>query len=436
MRSKRVILKFYPKNYRSKSLAGIVGLFLFLWCFFGCQTQEQATKWLEITDQVNGNLSYIEHIRVLKLWGSHYEMGYAHGYLLGPESMEMAELEMSQSGLLDFYQNVVLPNIHLYHVPESYMDEIRGFFAGMTARAEGRRVYSEMLKREITLNDVIASNYVSAMITEINCSSFSAWGNMTGDGSVLVGYNHDGPDNNLYTGRWLIIARVPADQTGAIPSVCIGRAGNFNVHTAMNAYGVTLSCQGINSPNANEPTSTEGFTSEGIVFRKLIETVDNLNQIGDIKRVLNKFYTHEAETLLMAWPLQNGDIPTTAVEIDGDLTVTSGYTLRGPGSNEEYLIQTNQFWVRFEPGQCQRYDQCKDYFESLCAGKKQPLTLNSAWELLGKELHPLPGNLVTQHAVVFEPKKKLMHIAVFEPGKSTHTKERLTVNVEELVKIP
>lgn len=45
------------------------------------------------------------------------------------------------------------------------------------------------------------------------------------------------------------------------------------------------------------------------------------------------------------------------------------------------------------------------------------------------------GNLLTEIAVVFEPEKKLIHIAFAEPGINAHECNRVTLNIEELTGI-
>ncbi len=110
---------------------------------------------------MNGALTALEHMRVLKLHGTFYKMGYAHGYLLAPEIYERQELELSQPGLVDFFENQVLPNLHLFHIRDQYMEEIEGMYDGFLSRGGGS-VYSELLEREVTLNDAIALNCVNA----------------------------------------------------------------------------------------------------------------------------------------------------------------------------------------------------------------------------------------------------------------------------------
>ena len=40
---------------------------------------------------VNGSVEMIGEIRILNVWGSWEEMGYAYGYLLGPDIVEVYE---------------------------------------------------------------------------------------------------------------------------------------------------------------------------------------------------------------------------------------------------------------------------------------------------------------------------------------------------------
>ena len=39
--------------------------------------------------EINGEIVFVDGFRVMRLWGSHEEMGYAHGYLLGAEIKEL-----------------------------------------------------------------------------------------------------------------------------------------------------------------------------------------------------------------------------------------------------------------------------------------------------------------------------------------------------------
>jgi hypothetical protein len=391
------------------------------------------TTWQPITEDVNGILSTVENMRVLKLYGSHYEMGYAHGYLLGPEIFERQESNLAQEGILELYENQVLPNIQQVHFPSIYYEEIRGNFEGVTARTTNGTIYSSVLERVVDFNDALALNALNAFASQGMCSSFSAWGGITQTGEVLTGYNHDCALSNNYTGKWLIIVRVPDQESGAIPSVCAGMAGELNIHTGMNSTGVTLTCHAINSPY--ETTSTDGFTSEGIIFRKLTEYVNAGAPPPGIKNILNVLYGIESEALMMSWPYVDSGTRAVAVEIDGNLSQNHGFSLRYPDNNRPYIMQTNHFWLRYPPPDlpCDRYAYLEDFLSSIASGHSPVLSVDTAWNLLA-ELPREPG-VITEIAVVFEPVEKRMHVAFAEPGTNAHECNRVTLSIEELTRI-
>ncbi|MFC2088166.1 hypothetical protein ACFLSX_01060 [Calditrichota bacterium] len=388
-------------------------------------------EWLPIIKTVNGSLSSTENMRVLKLFGSHYEIGYAHGYLLGPEIFNRQESNLAKEGLLDFYVNQVLPNINQVHFPDEYYKEIHGMYDGVKARTPHDTLYSNILGRYIDYNDAIALNCLNAFASQGMCSSISIWGNMTEDSTVLTAYNHDCLISDGHTGQWYVIVRVPNEASGAIPMVCIGLAGDMNVHTGMNLNGVTLSCQAINTSNPS--TSTTGFTSEGIIFRKLIESVSAESPVEEIENVLNVLYGIEAEAVMMSWPNPVLNTNAVALEIDGNLADNHGFTIRYPENNNPYMIQTNHFLIRYTPLPCARYNDIQACLDSVAMGEKPPLSVDTAWRLLS--LVRNGGDFLTEIAVVFEPEKKQMHVALAEPGIHAHECTIVILDIESLTAV-
>jgi len=62
-------------------------ILLFIYTCTSCKNENNnlENNWLPITENVNGELLEAEGYRVLKLWSTVYEQGYAHGYLIAPE---------------------------------------------------------------------------------------------------------------------------------------------------------------------------------------------------------------------------------------------------------------------------------------------------------------------------------------------------------------
>ncbi|MFH2003008.1 MAG: hypothetical protein ABIK28_25300, partial [Planctomycetota bacterium] len=94
---------------------------------------------------VKGSIEEVNGHRIVNLWGSHYDMGFAHGYLLGDEIMDLVE----QYGLgvitsPSLYQNYLLPMVtYAFALNEDYNDELTGMLAGM--RAGNADLYIDLL---------------------------------------------------------------------------------------------------------------------------------------------------------------------------------------------------------------------------------------------------------------------------------------------------
>jgi len=393
------------------------------------EPETPTNNWLPVTENVNGTLDDIQGMRVLTLWGTNYEQGYAHGYLLGQEIIEALDLLFTDLNLVDIFEDVTLPNIDKFTIPDEYMNEIRGMAQGIQARAGGA-VYSSSLDRYIDLNDAIGVTIFNDVAHIPGCTSFSAWGDLTEDGSTLTGRNNDSPDNVHYTGRKIIIIRKPNPNSSALPLISVQDPGDTHCSTAMNSEGVTLACQAIDV--FDQTTETEGFCPDGFIYRKMIESAHAASVVADVSIVLQNLYMSGAEAVFMSWPNAN-DGPCAAVfEIDGNLNNGHGFSVRQPKVGESYLIQTNNFWLRSMPTTCWRYNHADAALSGITAGNNAPLTVDGTWDLLG-EVAPTEAGYIVVHAEVFEPNRMRMHVAFGEPGTHAPECQKIMLDVAQLL---
>ena len=403
--------------------------------FFSCgnesptEPETPANNWRPATENVNGTLTEIQGIPLLTLWGTPYEQGYAHGYLYAPEVIENLENQCElEPDLVPFLENVMLPNLGNYTVPNAYLQELTGFLAGMEARAGGS-VYVAAVNRTITLNDLIASVCIDNIdhLMGSNCTSFCVWDTLTEGGSPITGRNYDHPDNEITTGRFIFIVRKPPPGSGLRAWISVNMPGSFSCETAMNSDGVTFATQEV---NVILPTSaTDGFCPEFILQRLLLESARKTSVVNDVSSVLQSLYTNGGEANLMSWPSEQG-VCSAVFEVDGDLTTGHGFTVRQPETGEPFLIQTNQFYERIEPTASARYSTLENYFDGIIAGSNPKLTVDKAWDLLGQV--PAGGVNIIQVAVVFEPDAMRMHVAFAEHGTHATDCQRITVDVDPL----
>jgi hypothetical protein len=126
----------------------------------------------------------------------------------------------------------------------------------------------------------------------------------------------------------------------------------------------------------------------------------------------------------------SGDNDASVVfEYDGNYTIDGGVTVRDPNIGKDYQVCTNHCRERRPPIPCERYLLLSAQLEAIAASAGTThLTLEKAWELLDAVVVNNP----THHRVLFEPNKKLMHVAlsVISPAPQRNT---VTLNVSELL---
>jgi len=124
--------------------------------------------------QVNGSLETLgsgdNQIKVLYVWGTPYEMGYARGLLLRSEINQWLALTggLMMTGMGVSEQQVdAAYDLMAPYVPDEYKEEMRGL-------ADGAGLDLKAVHRMHTIPE----------LSEYHCSAFGAWGPATGDGHV------------------------------------------------------------------------------------------------------------------------------------------------------------------------------------------------------------------------------------------------------------
>ena len=393
-------------------------------------TDPACNVWLPITEDVNGSLTETNGIPILTVWGTFFEQGYAHGYLYAPEIIHYAELSLQQEGMVELYENLVIPNIDKYVIPAEYLLEMDGLLAGMEARAKSGSIYLAAADRALTINDVIATSCIDNIeqIVENRCTSFCVWDTITVNSTPLVGRNMDDWDDEINTGRYILIVRKSLPESGIPNWVSISLPGGLDCTTGMNSEGVTLARHQVEF--TRDISESDGFCPEDLLYRKLLESARPGSVVEDVSSVLQDLYTNGGEAILMSWPSGHGSC-SAVFEVDGDLTLGHGFTVRQPETGFPYLIQTNQFYERLLPSNSYRYTLIKNRLDSVNTGEQSPLTIDAVWETLGQV--PSSEELIIQYAVVFQPNEMLMHLAFAEPGTHAPSCQRITVDVSQLL---
>ncbi len=417
------------KNNVSIKISIIIILLIFISCGKKDEVVNEVNEtntWLPQTGEINGNLEVVSGLTAVKIWGAYHDMGYAYGYMLAENIVNLLNNALTDEELnisADEWNLLLENHLQRFNIPYEYTQELVGMLAGMEARTAENRVFIEELNRNLTLNDLKALN---CDIARVACSSFSAWGSLTSDGGTITGRNMDFDRVPAFLNTQFVIIRIP-NVTGKKGWISINWPGEIGCTTGMNEEGITVSQQDVNS---SDPDIQSGYTPDNLIHRLFVENATIVSIEADISSILQANHSALGCAPMISWPNDNVSYAAIVPEFDGVTNDNGGFEIRIPEAGDEFIISANHFRLRHTPMQdCWRYNLLIDRMNNIKDGIDPLLTKNISIEILQQT--PIP-ELVCMHSVVFEPNKGLIHIAFTDGINHAPESSYVTFNIDEL----
>ncbi len=197
------------------------------------------------THEVRGGLN------VLKLAGSHYEMGYQHGALLreeiakGPMPYFARPVEnfapfKHMNGLMRWltakYFDWKIYRPLLKASPKEYVSELKGMADG--CGLPFAEVFRGNMLSDLNMNLIkVLEKKALKTAGEAGCTSFAAFDKATADGSLVMGRNTDYSGGGLWDTNQTVVFYEPED---GYKFVSVSSAGLMKCNSCMNEKGVCL----------------------------------------------------------------------------------------------------------------------------------------------------------------------------------------------------
>ena len=378
--------------------------------------QEQEVK-------VNGSLEEVNGMRVLRLWGSHQEMGYAYGYLLAGELVEVIEQALFEGMLSSFprdwtYEKVARIVDDRILWPEGYREEMEAMVRGMEAALGS---LPEITHQRIERGSAVVEPMMLAMMNasrdlvdlSLDCCSFAAWGEATGDGQTRVGGTEQGAWG-VMSEHTLLMVRKP---DYGLSWACSNVVGSLSCMRGMNETGVAMAPQGAETPWLE----VKGPCYAGMHARLVLEQVAaGPDMVSRIVRVFEEHPRCGSSVFLFAqasptWSDPNPDQMAVAIEHD-----YTGVTARLPSHNglhgnplTEAIVATNHFLLRETPASHPTLGESDRRYNAMVAvlRKRVIADVSDMQEVL---IACDPAGLGKQ-SVYMEPDAMMIHVA-FRPS--------------------
>lgn len=367
---------------------------------------------------VNGSIEYIGDIRILNLWGTWSEMGYAHGFLLGPDISEVFhDYFFEMVGGVSNYQMIRGYFQAYFDIPSELVDYSQGIINGASDTIS---IYSDSLGRFLDHIDVCVVSAIpdlSALggIKQFLCTSVSAWDNATsGDpelnGSPAISRNLDyyvdtGSsilDNNL------LITFDP--QTGQ-DWISVGFPGFIGSLSGMNESGISA-C--LNMGNNQGTTQYPGKFIPICMAQALGLSDADFNGSGscdvqDMKDALTGWSRSNSYDIHVIGDrtLAGQDSSSVVVEVNNRDGYAFRYAEDEPDIAPCRMILTNHHRVLIPPVPCSRYTLLMDSLTT-----NPDVTLERLWNFMGAVgWAATPGFGGTIQTMVFIPEQLKIGLA-------------------------
>jgi hypothetical protein len=335
---------------------------------------------------VNGDTLTVQGKKILKIWGTHYERGYATGYLLGDKIKLISEdyfisyVYMSNAALYESRRNYFVDN---FEIEDKYTQEAQGIIDGMIEAEID--LFSVVLQRDMDPVDVLMSNAIVDIIAlgelnddlEFGCSSLSSWGESTIldpelAGNLVITRNMDWMPHPALLDNHLLVVHFPSE-VDEVNWASFTFPGMFGALSAINEDGL---CAFMNMGNNNNYSNEEDLHPIFLSIRNGIEIYDyngdyetNAEDIVDaVQDMLHLsgsivHCANESYGLVIECNNVNG----TEVRDDTENTVIPLY----------HLAATNHFRKLYPPASCYRYDNIADSL-----AENSNMDVHRSWNLL------------------------------------------------------
>ncbi len=381
---------------------------------------------------VNGDTLTYDGKKILKIWGTHQERGYAYGFLMGDEIKEIAEdyiigyVFNNSSYLYENFRSYILEH---FAIEGKYHTETDAMVSGIID--SGVDIYSSVLNRELDNFDILCANCIVDMSgmnmfnpdIDFGCSSHSSWGESTLVdpnlfGALVITRNMDWTPHETLLANHLLIVNFPSEED-EVPWLSFTFPGMIGALSAINQNGIAAF---MNMGNIDTSVYEENLHPVFLSIRNGIEMNDyDNNSINDQFDVYQSIEDnlHLSGSIIHCVNSESGIV----IECNNVL----GTVYRDETDNtvipENNLAATNHFRELYAPAYCYRYDNISD---SLNADPN--ISLERSWDLLSGAA----GVTTNLHTIQFAPSLNLIKWSTAKPNYPAYTLPPAVFDTEEL----
>lgn len=356
---------------------------------------------------VQGRLEERSGLRILRVWGTPQERGYAHGVLLGREIVHVLALEWQArfARMPEHLERMRAALPRLVAWPERIAAELRGLHRGVVA--SGARLRLDAVERDLDLRDLEVANALDVFAV-LACSGFTLTGPAVAGGGVLTARNFDWPWTGPHLAEHtLLVVQEPGD---GLAFASVAWPGYVGAVTAVNEAGVAVFVHIGNGRLSSAPRP--GSWPTAVATREVLERGSPGAALSVARAALAHTSPPASYTTRVVLPVADAEGRAEHLfEADVDRIVVS------PGA--PVCVVTNHFLGR-TPGRGAALDSVRrqEVLQGIlapAAAGREPATAALAWEALGAVARDHRIAYSTVHSLVFRHDPWRFEVAIGQP---------------------
>lgn len=374
--------------------------------------------------QVNGELTQMDNKWILQTWGTHQERGFAQGYLLSQQILQIYQnyiYDILAMGSPVVYNTIVSFYLDNFVVEAKYELEAQGIIEGMAA--SGANIYFADLGRNLNKDDILTFNCIVDIFPYFStrnaiggsapgCASLSSWGVSTQadsllNGSVVISRLLDWDTNPALIANPLLVVSHPSepDEQKMISFTYPGMIGTLS------AISVSGKAAFLNMGNVHSYSSLTELNPVLFSIRNGLEMIDfNQDELDNNTDVFDAVdFDLALSGTIIHTVSENPDVMAGVIENNN----ASGAVLRTMAENGSipgnHLIATNHFRLLNPPVCCTRYANIADSLinNSEVTAKRQLNIIKGAAgmdnNMMAMQYTPASGTILWSTATLNQP---------------------------------
>ncbi|MBI4648368.1 MAG: T9SS type A sorting domain-containing protein [Bacteroidia bacterium] len=245
------------------------------------------------SQQVNGEiLSNTGNITVVRVWGTHYERGFAYGYLCSQKIESLFEdFILPNYGSLLPIAKAIIGNENYFSIAPIYVEEANAMIDGMASAGIDTTGISYLDIFVVNFMTDLSGFYPLKNLNIQNCSSLMDWGDATAEtdlnGKSVIAHHLDANEtDSALVHNQVMVVHIPSEQDEQ-PWLLTGPAGQMVASQALNNSGLSAFLNTVNGFSAENNQAYEPVT---LAIRKGLEKLDynndGVNNVNDIRDAL------------------------------------------------------------------------------------------------------------------------------------------------------